>query len=182
MLNSKKEFNELFERLRKVENRDIEQEKDIKYLTTIVKEFKNIFEKHDQNEMEKYSQTDKHIQEVNNNITIMNENIKDMNKNIEAQSKTITKIIENHEAHKEQTEKRLNNQDAKINKILGGFILASVVLGLGWQIYTYNQEKVKEIEEKRVKEKKELQEKIERLQSYTDRNKGSLDVVLKGKQ
>ena len=174
---SKKNFDELYDRLRRVELKSTEQEKDIKSIINAVHEVKIIFKEHDDKEMKKYEQTDNSIKIMNESIVKVNENLKSINDNIKNQSTQLSNLTNEHHTHKENVDNRLDKQDAKINKIIGGFILGSILLGLSWQVYTYFADKFERQEQLRVEEKKQLEEKIKLLENYTNRNKGSLDTL-----
>ena len=79
---SKKEMNEVFDRLRSLELKDAEQEKDINSVITAINEVKDIFKEHDDKEMKKYEQTDNSIKQMNDSIIKVNENLNSINSSI----------------------------------------------------------------------------------------------------
>ena len=176
---SEKDINELFDRLRLVEMKGAEQDKDIKSIITAVSEVKEIFKEHDDKEMRKYEQTDNSIKQMTESMIKVNENLNSLDTSIKNQSTQLEKLSQAHYKHKEDVDNRLDKQDAKINKMLGGLILCSILLGLSWQVYTYFADKFEKQEQLRVEEKKQLEDKIKTLENYTNRNKGNLDVILK---
>jgi len=176
---SEKDINELFDRLRLVEMKGAEQDKDIKSIITAVSEVKEIFKEHDDKEMRKYEQTDNSIKQMTESMIKVNENLNSLDTSIKNQSTQLEKLSQAHYKHKEDVDNRLDKQDAKINKMLGGLILCSILLGLSWQVYTYFADKFEKQEQLRVEEKKQLEDKIKTLENYTNRNKGNLDAILK---
>jgi len=173
------EYNEVYNRLRLAEMKSVEQDKDIKSIIKAVSEVKDIFKEHDDKEMRKYEQTDSSIKQMTESIIKVNENLNSLDVSIKNQSTQLEKLSEAHYQHKEDVDNRLDKQDAKINKILGGLILGSLLLGLSWQVYTYFADKFERQEQTRIIEKKQLEDKIKLLENYTNRNKGNLDVILK---
>ena len=176
---NKKETNEVFDRLRSLELKDAEQEKDINSVIKAINEVKDIFKEHDDKEMKKYEQTDNSIKQMNDSIIKVNENLNSINSSIKTQSIQINELTNEQKTHKDDVDKRLDKQDEKINKILGGLILASIILGLSWQIYTYFSDKFERQENLRIQEMKASEAKIKQLENYVNRNKGSLDAVFK---
>jgi uncharacterized coiled-coil protein SlyX len=180
---SENDANELFNRLRFLEMKGAEQDKDISSIITAVREVKEIFKEHDDKEMKKYEQTDNSIKQMTESMIKVNENLNSLDSSIKNQSTQLEKLSEAHYKHKEDVDNRLDKQDAKINKMLGGLILGSILLGMSWQVYTYFANKFERQEHVRIEEKKQLEEKIKLLENYTNRNKGSLDTLkqIKGK-
>jgi len=110
-----KEFNEIFTRLRNVENNRIKDETELRQLITMNREFIDTFNSHDEKEMQKYDKYDEHLMELKSTLQDQN-NLLNNVKDSQAESKdSLEKVVKDMHA----TEAALHKELASVRKDLG---------------------------------------------------------------
>lgn len=111
---SDKEFNEIFTRLRDVENNQIKDKTELSQLITMNREFIDTFNSHDEKEMQKHDKYDEHLMELKTTIqdqTNLLNNVRDS----QAESKeSLEKVVKDMNA----TEAAIHKELASVRKDL----------------------------------------------------------------
>ena len=128
-MGSKKDMDEVFERLRAVETSRVRDSTNIESLLTTMKDFAGMFKDHDTKEMAKYDKYDEHL--ITNNTALAALNTKVDALNI---SKTSTDL----------SLESMRTEVSGVKKVLwtglGMIIVIPMMLGGGWTVYTYTTE------------------------------------------
>lgn len=171
----KQEIKELYDRVGKLEIQDKVKDEKIDTLIGIskdtlqsVQEHTKVFKQHDEKEMKKYEESDKHIMELTNTVNTIASGFEEIKQDLVSHKKAI-------EDNKKETDDIIKDIVGKQNRFYGGLAAIVFVLGISFSIVNY----ISDQQEKRVVEKQLLDQKINRLEIYVNRNHVALEDIKK---
>jgi organic radical activating enzyme len=184
----KSDMKDLFNRVKELEISDKVQDEKIDTIIGItketlgqLKEHTNTFKIHDEKEMKKYDDNDRHIIELTTSVKSVISGIDNINKKIDKQEIVIQDnkreaefIIEKNKKdadtklaeHKQKSDENFQDIIAKQNKFIGGLTVVVIFIGLLGGIFSY----VSNVQEKADEKERLLQEQIRKLEVYVNRN------------
>jgi hypothetical protein len=162
---------ELYSLVKELEISDKVQDERINTLIGITKEtLENIkehsrnFKIHDEKEMKKYEENDKHIVNLTNSVDLVASTIKNIDSTLEKHERMITE-------NKRESDENFKDIIGKQNKFLGGIAVLIFVFGILGGVINY----IQETNSKAEVEKEQLRNEIKKLEIYNNRN----DAILK---
>lgn len=135
-----------------------------------IREHSRSFKVHDEKEMKKYEENDKHIITLTNSVDAVASTIKNIDSTLEKHERM---IIDN----KKESDENFKDIIGKQNKFLGGIAVLIFVFGILGGVVNY----IKDSSERAEAEKQNLMNEIRKLEIYNNRN----DAIIrhdKGKQ
>lgn len=147
-MSGKKNFDIIFERLRENENREVELTATTKQLVSLMQDFKNKFESHDQNEMKKYAEINDSINAVNTRLTNITSKIEHIeNSSEQKEMRCIEKVKMADDKAIEALKLARESKDI-ITKWGGGLAMLMIISSLMYFVYAEMKEQKNKLEDK----------------------------------
>ena len=176
----KDDIKNLYDRIGALETNDKVKDEKIDTLLTMskdtlssIQEHTKVFKRHDEKEMEKYDQNDKHIMELTTTVKTVVSSISEMNNRITNQDEVIV-------TNKKETDETLKEVLKKQNQFIGGIAVIVIVIGMLGLVINYvesEKDKAEKAISRELKTNEELEKKLQKLELYVNRNHAILDKI-----